>query len=75
MLVGYARVSTTGQTLTAQLEQLQAAGCDVIFQETASGARNDRPELAKALAAVSGGTLVVTRLDLISPHEVARVEC
>ena len=66
LLVGYARVSTTGQTLTAQLEQLQAAGCDVIFQETASGARNDRPELAKALAAVSGGTLVVTRLDRLA---------
>lgn len=66
MLIGYARVSTTGQTLTAQLEQLQAAGCETIFQETASGARKNRPELAKAMEAVAGGTLVVTRLDRLA---------
>jgi DNA invertase Pin-like site-specific DNA recombinase len=66
LLIGYARVSTTGQTLTAQLEQLQAAGCDRIFQETASGARKNRPELAKALEAVNGGTLLVTRLDRLA---------
>ena len=52
-MIGYARVSTSGQTLDAQLEQLGAAGCDPVFRETMSGARNDRPELKKALAALS----------------------
>jgi predicted site-specific integrase-resolvase len=41
----YARVSTFGQTLEAQLEQLAAAGCDRVYRETASGARADRREL------------------------------
>jgi len=65
--IGYARVSTSGQTLDAQLDQLIAAGCDPIFQETMSGARSDRPELAKALAALEeGDTFVVTRLDRLA---------
>ena len=65
--IGYARVSTSGQTLTAQLEQLAAEGCDPVFQETMSGARSDRPELAKALAALSeGDVFVVTRLDRLA---------
>ena len=49
-VIGYARVSTSGQTGDAQLEQLKAAGCDPIFRETMSGARSDRPKLKKALA-------------------------
>ena len=66
-LIGYARVSTVGQTLAAQIEQLEAAGCAIIFQETASGAKRDRSELAKALKAIKGGgTLVVTRLDRLA---------
>lgn len=65
--IGYARVSTSGQTLDAQLDQLRAQGCDPIFQEAMSGARSDRPELKKALAALGAGdTLVVTRLDRLA---------
>lgn len=65
--IGYARVSTSGQTLTAQIEQLAAEGCDLVFQEIMSGARADRPELMKALAALSeGDVFVVTRLDRLA---------
>lgn len=50
MLVGYARVSTSDQSTALQVEALTKAGCERIFEETASGAQRDRPELAKALA-------------------------
>ena len=45
--LGYARVSTFGQTLDAQLEQLLGAGCTKIFREKVTGAHNDRRELLK----------------------------
>lgn len=63
--IGYARVSTTGQTLDAQLDALKAAGCVVVYCEKASGAaRKGRTELSKAIAALPhGGTLTITRLD------------
>ncbi len=64
---GYARVSTVDQNLDAQLEQLRAAGCTKIFREKVSGARSDRPELAKSLKALGqGDTLVVSRLDRLA---------
>jgi DNA invertase Pin-like site-specific DNA recombinase len=66
-LVGYARVSTNGQTLDAQVEALETVGADVIFRETASGAQTDRTQLAKAIGALApGDTLVVTRLDRLA---------
>lgn len=66
-LIGYARVSTSGQTLDVQLEQLAAAGCAALFQETISGAQSDRPELQKALEALGAGdVLVITRLDRLA---------
>ena len=49
--IGYARVSTYGQTLDAQLEQLRKAGCTKIYREKVSGARADRRELLKMLKA------------------------
>jgi DNA invertase Pin-like site-specific DNA recombinase len=66
-LVGYARVSTTGQTLDAQLEQLREQGCSPIFQDTASGARVDRRELQKMLGVlIAGDVVTVTRIDRLA---------
>lgn len=66
-MIGYARVSTDGQTLDAQAEQLEAAGADLIFQEKVSGARSNRKALADALDSLRcGDVLVVTRLDRLA---------
>jgi DNA invertase Pin-like site-specific DNA recombinase len=61
--LGYARVSTVGQTLATQLEQLRADGCAKIFREKVTGARADRRELLKLLKAITPGDVVtVTRI-------------
>lgn len=66
-IIGYARVSTTDQDLTAQLQQLQVVGCDKVYQEHVSGAKVDRPELAAMLDyARQGDTVVVCKLDRIA---------
>jgi DNA invertase Pin-like site-specific DNA recombinase len=66
-LVGYARVSTDDQSTAAQVERLQAAGCQVIFKENASGGRWDREELHKLLDHLAtGDVLVVWKLDRLS---------
>ena len=66
-LLGYARVSTYGQTLDAQLEQLMAEGCALIYREKASGAQADRRELQRMLKALRPGDLVtVTRIDRLA---------
>src|SRR5262249_29041575 len=63
VIVGYARVSTDGQTLDAQHASLRAAGADKVFAEKVSGAVTDRKALAKAIAALAAGdVLLVTRL-------------
>jgi DNA invertase Pin-like site-specific DNA recombinase len=64
---GYARVSTNGQDLSAQIAELQAAGCGNIYKEKASGAKTDRPELAKLIRRLdTGDVLVVVRLDRLA---------
>jgi DNA invertase Pin-like site-specific DNA recombinase len=65
--IGYARVSTVGQTLEAQVEQLEAAGCEVIYQEKVTGTRADRKELMRLLKDLGpGDQLVVTRIDRLA---------
>ena len=67
MRLGYARVSTNGQDLAGQLADLQAAGCSKIYREKVSGAKTDRPELAKLLRAIEpGDVLIVSRLDRLA---------
>lgn len=67
MIYGYARVSTDGQTLVAQWEQLRAAGAEKVFEEKASGAKSDRQQLGRLLRAVrTGDVLLVTRLDRLA---------
>ena len=67
MIVGYARVSTDGQTLDAQQSALRQAGAEKVFAEKVSGAISDRKALAKAIAALGGGdVLLVTRLDRLA---------
>src|SRR4051795_740613 len=64
MFVGYARVSTTDQTLDLQHDALTKASCTKIFTDTASGSQAERKGLTEALSYVrAGDTLVVWRLD------------
>src|SRR4051812_40644730 len=64
MLIGYARISTTDQTLDLQRDALTKAGCTRIFTDTASGAQSERKGLLEALSHVrEGDILVVWKLD------------
>src|ERR1700739_4877355 len=68
-LIGYARVSTYGQTLDVQLEQLRKAGCNTrnIYREKVTGARPDRRELNRMLGKlVPGDVVTVTRIDRLA---------
>jgi DNA invertase Pin-like site-specific DNA recombinase len=65
--IGYARVSTDGQTLDAQQSALHQAGATKVFAEKVSGAQTDRKQLAKAIAALApNDVLLVTRLDRLA---------
>jgi DNA invertase Pin-like site-specific DNA recombinase len=67
MFFGYARVSTDGQTLDAQMASLKAAGAEKVFAEKQSGAKTDRAALSRAVACLSeGDVLLVTRLDRLA---------
>jgi DNA invertase Pin-like site-specific DNA recombinase len=66
MMIGYARVSTRGQDLDQQRAALGAAGCIRLFEEKVSGAKRDRPELAKMLDHLRAGDVVtITRLGVV----------
>jgi hypothetical protein len=66
-IYGYARVSTDGQTLDAQVSALKAAGAEKVYQEKASGAKTDRAALARAMAALGPGDVL-----LVTPAGQAR---
>jgi len=58
---GYARVSTDGQSLSAQLAELKAAKCQKIFQEKISGARSDRKQLMRLMSLLAKGDILVVK--------------
>jgi hypothetical protein len=67
MKYGYARVSTDGQSIEAQVRQLAEAGCKKVFREVASGAKTERAQLRRLLAIIDAGDVVtVTRLDRLA---------
>lgn len=67
MLIEYTRVSTSDQADHLQIDALKAAGCERIYRETVSGAKADRPEVAKALAYLRpGNTPVVWNMDRLA---------
>jgi DNA invertase Pin-like site-specific DNA recombinase len=65
--IGYARVSTDGQSLDSQQASLKLAGADKVYAEKVSGVVTDRRELAKAIASLTcGDVLIVTKLDRLA---------
>ena len=67
MLIGYARVSTTVQNLELQIQALEQAGCEKIFEDKISGSRTEREGLNKAIEQLrAGDTFCVWRLDRLS---------
>jgi DNA invertase Pin-like site-specific DNA recombinase len=67
MKYGYARVSTDGQSVDAQVRQLTKAGCKKVFREVASGTKTDRAQLRRLLDQLEAGDLLtVTRLDRLA---------
>jgi DNA invertase Pin-like site-specific DNA recombinase len=67
MRYGYARVSTDGQSVDAQVRQLTKAGCKKVFREVASGAKTDRAQLRRLLDVLDADdVLTVTRLDRLA---------
>lgn len=71
MHIGYARVSTTDQTLNVQVEQLEKYGCEKIFMEQASGKSSDREELSRLIDyAREGDTIHVTKVDRLARNTI-----
>lgn len=67
MIIGYARVSTKDQSLDLQIDALKKAGCERIYQEKVSGAKDDREQLNLALQMLrKGDKFVVYKLDRLA---------
>jgi DNA invertase Pin-like site-specific DNA recombinase len=67
MIYGYARVSTDGQSVAAQVVALRKHGAGKVFREVASGAKTDRAQLRRLLDQLDAGdVLIVTRLDRLA---------
>ena len=67
MKIGYARVSTQDQNLSLQLDALNAAGCETIFQEKITGAKKERPELKNMLGQIrQGDVVIIWKLDRLA---------
>ena len=67
MIYGYARVSTDGQSVNAQVAALRKHGAGKVFRESASGAKTDRPQLRRMLGKLAPGDVVtVTRIDRLA---------
>ncbi len=67
MIIGYARVSTQDQNSELQVDALEKAGCDQVFQEKFSGTLKERPELSQCLRTLRrGDVLVVWKLDRLA---------
>ena len=67
MKVGYSRVSTVGQSLESQIEQLIEYGCEIIYREKGSGKKTERQDLDNSRKALrKGDKLVVTKIDRLA---------
>jgi DNA invertase Pin-like site-specific DNA recombinase len=69
MIVGYARVSTDGQTLDSQLAALKGAGATQVCSEKISGVVTDRKALGKAIAALGAGDTLLVKLPSIASQD------
>ena len=77
MIIGYARVSTTGQNLDVQKEQLEQAGCEKLYEEKHTGFDRKRLQLEKMLKTIENGdTLVISSLDRLarSTHDCLKLQ-
>jgi DNA invertase Pin-like site-specific DNA recombinase len=76
LIHGYARVSTDGQSVHAQVKQLRAAGAEKVWRETASGAKTDRAQLRRLLDQLDAcDVLLITRLDRLARSTRAAGSC
>jgi DNA invertase Pin-like site-specific DNA recombinase len=69
---GYARVSTDGQTLDAQIAALKVAACEKVYSEKQSGAKTDRAALGRVLAALESGDVLMVTLAGPSRPQMSR---
>jgi DNA invertase Pin-like site-specific DNA recombinase len=75
-IYGYAGILTDGQTLDGQTDQLRSAGASKLFSEKESGARSDRPQLAKLIKSLkTGDCVLITKLDRLarSTHDLQNI--